>query len=79
MQEPRAVIRVALPSYISPKVQDKMFIDTCYEIAFGNGALRKKYTHAQVLEQLRKQVLLALKIQTTLNILTSRKQNHDKN
>ena len=76
MEDPRAVSRVAFTPYISPKVQDKMFIDTCYEIAFGHGAVGKKYTHADVLKQLKEQSDLALRVQTVQNILTARKSLH---
>ena len=76
MEEPRSVSRVSLTPtpYLSPKVQDKMFIDECYEIAFGNGAIGKHYTHLDVLKRLKEHADLALRVQTVQNILTARKK-----
>ena len=75
MEEPRSVSRVSLTltPYLSSKVQDKMFIDECYEIAFGNGAIGKHYTHLDVLKRLKEHADLALRVQTVQNILTARK------
>jgi hypothetical protein len=50
-----------------------MFIDECYEIAFGNGAIGKHYTHLDVLKRLKEHADLALRVQTVQNILTARK------
>jgi hypothetical protein len=47
-KEPRAVIRVSSQQTISTKTHDKMFMDECYQIAFGQNALTKRYTHKQV-------------------------------
>jgi hypothetical protein len=74
-KEPRAVIRVSSQQNISTKTHDKMFMDECYQIAFGHGALTKRYTHKQVVARLKEHAETALKIQTIENILTARRNN----
>jgi hypothetical protein len=74
-KEPRAVIRVSSQQNISNKTHDKMFMDECYEIAFGHGAFTKTYTHKQVVARLKEHAQTALKLQTIQNILTARRNN----
>lgn len=74
-KEPRAVIRVSSQQNISTKTHDKMFMDECYQIAFGQNALTKRYTHKQVVERLKEHAETALKINTIENILTARRNN----
>jgi len=75
MEKTRAVSRGTLTPYISPKVQDKMFMDECYEIAFGNGAINKRYTHLDVLKRLKEQANLALRVETVQHIMIARKKD----
>lgn len=75
VKEPRAVIRVSSQQNISNKTHDKMFMDECYEIAFGHGAFTKTYTHKQVVARLKEHAQTALKLQTIQNILTARRNN----
>ena len=74
-KEPRAVIRVSSQQTISTKTHDKMFMDECYQIAFGQNALTKRYTHKQVVIRLKEHAETALKINTIENILTARRNN----
>lgn len=75
IKKPRAVIRVSSQQNISNKTRNKMFMDECYEIAFGHGAFTKKYTHRQVVARLKEHAQTALKLQTIQNILTARRNN----
>jgi hypothetical protein len=75
MEKTRPVSRGTLTPYISPKVQDKMFMDECYEIAFGNGAISKRYTHTDVLKRLKEQANLALRVETIQHIMIARKKD----
>ena len=78
-KEPRAVIRVSSQQNISTKTHDKMFMDECYQIAFGQNALTKRYTHKQVVARLKEHAETALKLHTIENILTARRNNDNAN
>lgn len=79
IKEPRAVIRVSSQQTISTKTHDKMFMDECYQIAFGQNSLTKRYTHKQVVARLKEHAETALKLHTIENILTARRNNDNAN